>query len=426
MNPAHTLRFVRNILWDKEHITLLSRHLFKITGPVSSDEEHLRAALEWIQHAYRQTNSTGIAGFYSLLEGWYDAYPETTGYIIETLLNYHKVSQDPENLDIAIQMADWELESRLPDGSVRGYCLPSGLSSTPVVFDTAQVIFGWSALYRATKIARYLSASEKAGVWLMNSLNPHGVWDLNVYRGHCGTYNARSAWAMLLSARDASREDIARAAVRFLRWVLTQQTPSGFFHNMGYLAHKQVFTHTIGYTLEGLVGSADELNHLDPQFSAELRESFLVACGRLLREYEETGTLFGEYRDNFKPVDKGFVCVTGTAQISGCFLKAYSLTNDHRYFQAASALLDDVKSMQNMWSTNPTFRGSFPGSFPIWRRYQRWRLVTWAAKFFIDAILEKNRLLQIQQEHPLSLLDKATTATEPLHFIKGRTAAGGR
>ncbi len=422
MNPAQLLRFAGNLSGKRQHMTLLWRHLHGKRGAILPDDDHLLAALAWLQAAYRQSDRAGIAGFYSLLEGWYDAYPETTGYIIESLLNYYKESRQDEYLEWALKLADWEIEIQREDGSIRGFCIPRGLSDIPIVFDTAQVIFGWSALYRTTKIPGYLSAAEKAAVWLMNNQNPEGIWERHVYKGHCGTYNSRAAWAMLLSARDTGREDLAKGAVRFLRWVISKQTPSGFFSMMGYQARKQVFTHAIGYTLEGLIGSADELSSADAAFSDELRRSFLMASSRLLEEFESTGTLYGEYKEGFKPVDRGFLCVTGTAQIAGCFLKAFSLTNDSRYFQAASSLIDEVKSIQNLWADDPMIYGSFPGSFPIWKRYQRWRLVTWAAKFFVDALLEKRRLQNI---HPLLAVREADPSTNlPAHSSKKRVAAG--
>ena len=52
----------------------------------ATDTRHaLRAAITWLMHAQDQGRDDGV-GSYHLVDGWSASYPETTGYIIPTLL----------------------------------------------------------------------------------------------------------------------------------------------------------------------------------------------------------------------------------------------------------------------------------------------------------------------------------------------------
>jgi hypothetical protein len=346
------------------------------------------ASLAWLIHAQDLTRTGGVAGFYSLLNGWHDAYPETTGYIIQTFIDHYKECRDESFLTRALAMADWEIAIQLPNGGVRAFCLKRGLSNRPLVFDTGQVLLGWTSLYRYTKEPKYLAASLRAAHWLLENQETNGTWTNYIYRQHCGAYHSRVAWAMLQVANDSERDDLRDGAVAFLQQVLSQQGTSGFFPNTGFKPRSHYFTHAIAYTLEGLIGASQELSNA--QLSKRLMGSVLLTCEPLLAQYTRTKTLYGEYQPDFRPTTTHYQCATGTAQLAWCFLKVFEYSHDQRYLHTALAMIDDVKSMQVLRTGNSSLDGSIPGSYPLWGRYQRWRLVTWAAKFLCDALLVKN------------------------------------
>ena len=62
----------------------------------------------------------GSAAFYSRIRkpfrGCERAYPETTGYIIETLLDYHKINNEDWLLVYALSCADWLVDMQLENG----------------------------------------------------------------------------------------------------------------------------------------------------------------------------------------------------------------------------------------------------------------------------------------------------------------------
>jgi hypothetical protein len=371
-------------------LTFLVRSLRRPQGVVLDDTEHRDAAIAWLLRVQDLTPSGGIAGFYSILHGWYDAYPETTGYIIQTLVDYASRTGNETIMLRAAALGDWEIGIQFPDGGVRGFCLKRGLSDQPMIFDTGQVLFGWTALYRATGEKRFLDAALKGALWLRAHQESDGRWATHIYRNHCGTYHARVAWAMLQVARDAHHEELHQSALAFLRWVLRGQSASGFFPLTGFMPEANYFTHAISYTIEGLLGAAEELR--GHPLEADLVASALRGCTKFTEISLQSRSLYGEYRPDFTPATTRYLCVPGVAQIAWCLLKAYTYSGDPRHFGAAVKLLDSVKSMQMMTTTNPDFYGSLPGSVPIWGSYQRWRIVTWGAKFLADALLEKERI----------------------------------
>jgi len=139
-------------------LTTLVKDMRGNLDPVMSHQAHLQATMQWLCRAQDVTGSGGVAAGYTLHRGWTPAYPETTGYIIPTFLDYADLINDDSFRERARRMGRWESEIHLPDGGVRGRT-----QATPVVFDTGQVIFGWVDLYRRFSDSRSLESACKAG-----------------------------------------------------------------------------------------------------------------------------------------------------------------------------------------------------------------------------------------------------------------------
>ena len=89
--------------------------------------------------------------------GWRPSYPETTGYIIPTLLEFSSRFGDSEVRRRALQMAAYETKIQLPSGAVQAGMVCSPESQEPAVFNTGMVLQGYIAAYRATENPEYLS-----------------------------------------------------------------------------------------------------------------------------------------------------------------------------------------------------------------------------------------------------------------------------
>src|SRR5262245_39300790 len=71
----------------------------------------IRAAVDWLLHAQAKTGGGGVSlGFFPCDAGsaWFAPYPETTGYIITSLLRYAGRNRDDIVRRCALEMAGWE------------------------------------------------------------------------------------------------------------------------------------------------------------------------------------------------------------------------------------------------------------------------------------------------------------------------------
>jgi folate-dependent phosphoribosylglycinamide formyltransferase PurN len=86
--------------------------------------------------------------------------------------------------------------------------------------------------------------------------------------------------------------------------------------------------------------------------------------------------------------------LTGNAQMALLWLRLYRLGGDGRFLNAALKALDLVMQAQPVFSSSPDIRGGIPGSYPVWGDYIYLGLPNWAAKFFVDALMEKKSVLE--------------------------------
>ena len=158
-------------------------------------EQHLSAAIDWIERAQVAGGDGGISkGFDLLRSRWAPSYPETTGYTIPTLLNAALALDRLELRTLALSLADYLLEDATPEGGVVHW---TGSKSGPIVFDTGQVMFGWLAAFDATGDERYLQAAVRAGDWLVSVQHPSGSWKDYQHLGVEKVIDTRVAWALL-------------------------------------------------------------------------------------------------------------------------------------------------------------------------------------------------------------------------------------
>ncbi|MEQ1744699.1 MAG: hypothetical protein ABMA02_04690 [Saprospiraceae bacterium] len=74
----------------------------------------------WLRRSIKATGGNGSAHSYSPVFGWARAYPETTGYLIPTLLHCADFLQDDALRVLANQCQDWLLSIQLPGGAWAG------------------------------------------------------------------------------------------------------------------------------------------------------------------------------------------------------------------------------------------------------------------------------------------------------------------
>jgi hypothetical protein len=357
-----------------------------LTGANGTRPEALQDAVGWLCRTHDATGRQGSSKGYSLLHGWLPAYPETTGYVIGTLLEYARRHGGPEDLVVrAREMGEWERRVQARDGGI----MEGHVETVPrrsIVFNTGMVLHGWLDLAEAG-VDGHEEGAAQAARFLTTHLRADGTWDREVdYSGLPHTYNSRVAWAMLRWALRARDEETEAAARRQLDWVAGRQRPNGWFDDCVFKPGGRPSTHGIAYTLRGLLES-----HV---LCGE--ERWLRAVERtseaLIRKLEVLPMLVADWDEEWRPVSR-HACLTGTVQLGGVWLRLYAVSGDPRWLNAGLKAVDQGAARQERAPWAP-IRGALPGSFPAWGRYAPLQYPNWATKFLADALMLRDDALR--------------------------------
>lgn len=369
------------------------RYLTGATFP-TQDKRALRAhlAVEWLLHAQRATQDDGVpVGYFPCRgepNGWMPSYPETTGYIITSLLAYADCFGDPATRDAALRMAQWEIEIQMPSGAVQGGPVCPPARQTAATFNTGMVLDGWCSAFRATGSMEFLEAGRRAADFLVGDLDENSYFRTNgdyVSAGEIKTYTCLCAWAMHRFGEITGERLYQDAAIRVIEAALRQQQPNGWFAHNCLTRSVAPLTHTIGYTLQGV---------LEVGVAAQ-RSDFVAATRRgvdpLVARVDRHGLLSARFYADWEP-GAWSSCLTGNAQIAIVCYRLYELTDMAGYKRTADALVGALKALQTLDSPNPALKGAIAGSFPLFGGYMRAGYPNWATKYFLDAILLQHRL----------------------------------
>lgn len=336
------------------------------------------AALRWLEESILINEGEGSAAFYHPTKGWGPPYPETTGYIIETLWDHYHQSGKPGLRDCAISCTNWLCRLQKADGSWAGGV---GGKLPPVIFDTGMILFGLARSWQETGEPFYRKALENGAHWLLLKQSKGGRWEENTYvEGHIPAYHSRVVWAVLYANTILQDETIRRRMALALEQYFESIQRESLINASAIYPNQPALTHSIAYTLRGLLEAGLLLDTEDylPYLDSTARE--IVAMRRA------GGPLAGQYKAGWKG-DKRFRCPVGELQLS-IFLARLSRTACRQDFaDTALQLFTDASGTQCRLPFRG-FYGGIPGSFPFWGPYQRLKLINWGAKFFLDAVRE--------------------------------------
>ena len=337
--------------------------------------------MAWLCRAQDRSASAdgGVARDYSLVRGWSSSYPETTGYIIPTFIEYARRAGKAEMRERARRMADWLLRIQLPSGGIQGGKIDS-IPVVPVTFNTGQVLLGWAAAER--EFGGYRPALRRAADWLVETQDPDGCWRRHPTPFAAAgekEYETHVAWGLFEAERIEPGRGYGEAGLANVRWALSSQGVDGWFPKCCLDDPARPLTHTIAYALRGVLEAY--------RFSSD--KSFLVAGRRtadsLLSTMREDGAIAGRFLAGWSPaVDS--VCLTAVAQVSYCWLLLHGFTGDSRYRDAAT-LANRFTCRTVTLRGPPEIRGAVKGSFPIDGDYAPYEYVSWAAKFLADSLM---------------------------------------
>lgn len=345
--------------------------------------ETIKTALAWLCAAQDHSASAdgGVARDYSLIKGWATSYPETTGYIIPSIIELAKRSANEELHLRARRMLDWCVAIQFPEGGFQGGKIDA-TPKVPVTFNTGQILLGLSAGAHEYADPSYIQAMHKAAAWLRDDLEADGCW-----RKHPTpfaapgekAYETHVAWGLFEAERVAPGNGYGEAGLRQVDWALTKQAANGWFASNCLTNPNAPLTHTIGYVLRGVIEG----------YRLSQRPDLLAAAIKttegLLPAIEADGRLPGRLDSNWKGA-ANYVCLTGAAQIAHCLFLLYKETNKQHYLDAGQKLTAYVRRTVRLDGPENQL-GGIKGSFPINGDYGQWEYLNWAAKFFIDANL---------------------------------------
>lgn len=341
---------------------------------------HLESTMNWIQTSIEKGNG-GSCAYYRIPGGWSKDYPETTGYIIPTLIDYSLFGDGEYYLQQAKSLGEWLLSIQSEEGYWHGDLHPPGKPNASV-FNTAQILLGLSALYNHTGDEKWIKNAGKAAEWLASGVNRVGIWEEGNYTEFNPSYYTRVAWPMLLIAEDTGNTFVKESAIRVLDKITGDRLDNGVFKAWGFFEKKPAFTHTMAYTLRGFIEASRLLDDWDRYGKTVER-----TLEKIYKMAElNNGRLAGAYSNSWKPVNY-YSCLTGNVQMALCLMRWYQQNGDLRLLNAASKLIDYVNDAQSLNHILKPFRGAVAGSRPVWGRYMFMRYPNWAAKFHADALM---------------------------------------
>ncbi len=354
-------------------------------------EESLKHALEWLTVSVHKGNG-GSCAYYSLLGGWSKDYPETTGYIIPTFIDYSKHTDTKIYLNKAESLGAWLVSIQDEKGFWHGGFHPPK-SDNPSIFNTGQILFGLTALYEATQNENWINAAEKGAEWLAKNIDEEkGLWTTGHYSGFNPTYYTRVAWPMLMTADLTENTFVRKQALKALDVLIERRNKNGTFAGWGFNQNKPAYTHTMAYTVRGFMEASIILNDWE-RYGSKL-ESTMNTLFKLAEL--NNGRLAGGYDMQWKPTNY-YTCLTGNAQSALCLMRWYEQNHDLRLLNAASKLVDNVRKAQSQNNLLNSLQGAIAGSRPVWGRYMILRYPNWAAKFYADSVMLLIKLIKNQK-----------------------------
>jgi uncharacterized protein YyaL (SSP411 family) len=319
----------------------------------------------------------------SSARGWDVSYPETTGYIMTSLVEYGRSTDWAEPIERARRMALWEAEVQMPNGAVQGGKLTSRDKQTPAAFNTGMVLDGFVTVLEERADAEILRAAERVAEFLAADLNSEGLFVTNgefVSKDAIKVYNVLCAWALHRFGALIRMPRYCDLAVKAVKGALRFQNPNGWFSENCLTDSLHPLTHTIGYTVQGVMEVG----------IAAGREDFIAACertwGAIVSRIHENGYLPGRFDKSWRPAAK-WSCLTGSAQLAIVGYRLSQVRAEARHAQAADRLVDWLKGVQRLQTGNPGIDGALAGSFPIMGGYMTGGYPNWATKYFLDALM---------------------------------------
>lgn len=304
-------------------------------GFVATAETPVKRVIQWV-HA----NENPDGGIF-LSSGDGVSYPEVTGYLIPTLLNYGEE-------ELAGRFTRWLIQIQRKDGSF------TSADGVPHIFDTGQALRG--ILAASSLVPGAVEAAARSVKYLRTRMANRGAHGFNVD----SVWIRRYSKAIPLSSHMYVLPPLLGAAEMFH----DAELKSAVENSLGHYVKSQealrlgTLTHFLAYELEALIDLGKG-------------EIALSVLSRLRELQASDGSVRGKE-------GVSWVCTPGLAQLAVCWYKVGQA-------EPADKALRWLDSHQ-------TNSGGFRGSYGDDASYFPDVELSWAAKFYLDAALLRDVL----------------------------------
>jgi hypothetical protein len=354
-----------------------------LRGDAPDIDQSLAAATDWLMTAQDRSRSCdgGVARHYSLIDGWATSYPETSGYIVPTLLELARRTGRDELCQRARRVLDWLVSIQFSDGAFQGGPVDAK-PRLPAVFDTGQILMGLAAGVTEFATEGYARAMRRAADWLMRAQAKDGSWPQEIApfaMPGAKTYETHVAWGLIEAFRASGDQRYLDSALANVKWAIGLQRDNGWFERCCLTDHDRPLTHTLGYALRGVVEAyrvtRDQVYRTSAQKCAD----------GLLLAVRGDGALPGRLDCRWQTAAP-WSCLTGNVQIAASWLLLHRETGNVAYREAAVRANAFVRRTVRLDGPAER-RGGVKGAFPVDGAYGRFQFLNWACKFFIDSHL---------------------------------------
>jgi hypothetical protein len=337
--------------------------------------------LLWLRDSFDATGQRGSAAYFSRFRhpwrGWSAAYPETTGYIIETFLDYYSLTGEQWLYDYAETATDWVTTLQKPNGALPGLL---GENGAPSVFNTGMMLFGLVAMYERKPKPIYYETIKKAVDWLVDIMEKDFSWRQAAYvENFTPTYYTRVVWAVLRANTVLQNAEVQQMMQKALDFYKQKKTEVHSLTDCAFMPKTPAFTHTLAYAQRGFLESGILLNDFE---AIDIAKNIALKIKDL---YSKDKKIAGTYDEYWQP-DFSFVCVTGNCQLALNSARLFEHTGEAIFMNLAKDIFSTVEDAPSKIPLRG-YRGGLAGSQPLWGDYRPFCYPNWAAKFWLDAFL---------------------------------------